>query len=72
MPDRSELSEAKRALLEKYLRGDIPKSASTESTGARSAVKVEHEAAALSDARSPLLAVQKGGSKRPFSMLTFM
>ncbi len=67
MPDRSELSEAKRALLEKYLRGDIPKSTPTESTGTRSApVKEGHDAPALSDARSPLVVVQKGGSKRPF------
>lgn len=66
MPDRPELSEAKRALLEKYLRGDIPRIA-PEGTDTRSAdVKEERNAPALSDAQSPLVVVQKGGSRRPF------
>jgi len=65
MPDRSELSEAKRALLEKYLRGEAPKTAPTGSAvaqvpGARGDTSIP------TDSRSPLVAVQAGGSRRPF------
>ncbi len=63
MPDRSELSEAKRALLEKYLRGELPQAARTEDTIPR---RVGTEVA---DARERVVEVQFEGLKRPFFFL---
>lgn len=65
MSDTPEFSEAKRALLEKYLRGDLPQAA-----------KVIHATAVTQDivAREVssgvhVLPVQTGGSRRPFFFL---
>jgi len=65
MPDASELSEAKRALLEKYLRGELPQAATGRSTIAQ---RVQKHAASPSahDSRASLVPIQIGGSKRPF------
>ncbi len=60
MPDRSELSEAKRALLEKYLRSDILHAAG---------VGTLHAEAEVADARARVVEIQVGGSKRPFFFL---
>jgi hypothetical protein len=63
MPDRSELSEAKRALLEKYLHGDIPQAAKAARVG------TQHAEAEVAGSRERVVAVQVGGSKRPFFFL---
>ncbi len=63
MPDTTELSEARRALLEKYLRGDLPQEAKAASTVAQEtrAKKIgRHEGAE---------AIQIEGSKPPFFYL---
>lgn len=65
MPDIPELSASKRALLEKYLRGELPKSGMTAPVITRSA-----QAGLLSPSsiapRVSLIPVQTSGSKRPF------
>jgi hypothetical protein len=63
MVDRSELSQAKRALLEKYLHGDIPQAAKT------AGVDTGYVEAAVADARARVVEVQAEGSKRPFFFL---
>ncbi len=63
MLDRSELSEAKRALLEKYMRGELTQTATAAGATTRG---VEAEVANL---RERVVAVQTGGSKRPFFFL---
>ncbi len=63
MPDTSEFSEAKRALLEKYLHGDFPRAAMPASIGTRLAE------AEVADSRTSAVEVQTGGSKRPFFFL---
>jgi Thioesterase domain len=63
MPDTSELSEAKRALLERYLRRELPQAARTEDTIPRGA------GTEVADARARVVAIQVGGSKRPFFFL---
>jgi len=63
MPDTSELSEAKRALLEKYLRGGLPQAAKT-----MDAIPQRAEAE-VTDARERVVEIQAGGSKRPFFFL---
>lgn len=60
MPDTPELSETKRALLEKYLQGDLSQAAKSRLA---SSGKPEAPPAAS------VLAVQKNGSKRPFFFL---
>src|SRR5436309_3634175 len=60
MPDRSELSEAKRALLEKYLHGDILQTAR---------VGTQRAEVEVAGARARTVEVQVGGSKRPFFFL---
>lgn len=60
MPDTPELSEARRALLEKYVRGDLPQVA--VATGA----VIQHVEADVSTPREHVVAIQTGGSKRPF------
>ena len=60
MSDTSGLSEAKRALLEKYLHGDIPLASS---------VGIQHTGAEVAGPRARAVEVQIGGSKRPFFFL---
>jgi Thioesterase domain len=67
MPDRPELSEDKRALLERYLRGEAPKTAPTGSAVAHVLDAEGGGGTSIpTDSRSPLVAVQAGGSRRPF------
>lgn len=63
MPDTSKLSETKRALLEKYLRGDLPQPLLAAGTLTR------HAEAKASGPRECVVEVQTGGSKRPFFFL---
>jgi hypothetical protein len=63
MPDTSGLSEAKRALLEKYLHGDIPQAARPASVGTL------HAKTEVAGSRARAVGVQVGGSKRPFFFL---
>ncbi len=68
MSDASKLSESKRALLEKYLRGEFPQTTKDMGTITRQA---QGGPASLSntDLRVPLLTIQTDGSKRPFFYL---
>lgn len=62
MPDNPELLEARRALLERYLRGERPRAARTltqDSTPATDEVRTNPR----------VLAIQAGGSMRPFFFL---
>jgi thioesterase superfamily protein len=63
MPEARQLSEAKRALLEKYLQGDIP-----HATVHTAATTHRREAEAPAR-RERVVPVQTGGSKRPFFFL---
>ncbi len=63
MPNTPELSEARRALLEKYLRGDLPQAAEAASVG------TQHVEAEEDSPREPVMEIQVGGSKRPFFFL---
>lgn len=63
MPDASELSETKRALLERYLHGDLPQIAKADGADTRPA-KTE-----ATDQRERVVAMQTDGSKRPFFYL---
>lgn len=63
MLHRSGLSEAKRALLEKYLRGDIPQPAMAAGVG------TQHAEAEVDGPRERVVAIQADGSKRPFFFL---
>jgi hypothetical protein len=63
MPDTPQLSEAKRALLEKYLRGDLLQAARTVN------VTSQFTKAEVDDVRGRAVAVQTGGSRRPFFYL---
>ena len=74
MPNTPELSEAKRALLEKLLRGDIPHPIKAASTTTQTTQLVQEISLPLSEAgslssRSPLVTIQSEGSKRPFFYL---
>lgn len=60
MPDRSELSEAKRALLERYLHGDIPQAAG---------IGTQHAEVEVAGPRECVVPIQTGGSKLPFFFL---
>lgn len=63
MSETPQFSEAKRALLEKYLRGDLPQAS-------KSAGSVLQDARAeLTGRRVSAAAVQAGGSRRPFFYL---
>jgi thioesterase domain-containing protein len=64
MPDTPGLTEAKRALFEKYLRGELLESAPVTSTRGRCP-----EAASPTDSRVALIPVQSGGSNPPFFYL---
>lgn len=63
MPGTPELSEARRALLEKYLRGDILQTATA--TG----IVTQGAKAEAVDQRERVVAIQISGSKRPFFFL---
>lgn len=63
MSDKPELSEAKRALLEKYLRGDRP-----QAKMAANVVMQRAETVAAGQ-RESIVAIQTRGSKRPFFFL---
>ena len=63
MPEKAAFSEAKRALLEKYLRGDIQ-----QNTTAASATTQRTKAEVI-DPRKRVVAIQTTGSKRPFFFL---
>jgi thioesterase domain-containing protein len=65
MSDTSELSEARRALLEKYLRGDLAKHATITSTITHNSQE-RPVPSSSTDARVSLIPVQTGGLKRPF------
>jgi Thioesterase domain len=68
MPDKLDLSEAKLALLEKYLRGNLPQP--TKAAGTNTPPAQEGPASlALKDSGSPevpVVPLQTSGSKRPF------
>ncbi|HLX58769.1 MAG TPA: thioesterase domain-containing protein, partial [Ktedonobacteraceae bacterium] len=63
MPHTPELSEARRALLEKYLRGDIPQAA--KAVG----VDTQHAKTEVADPRARVVEAQVGRAKRPFFFL---
>jgi hypothetical protein len=63
MPDTPELSEAKHALLEKYLRREIPRAATVANVITK-LTKTE-----VTDPRESVVPIQRGGSKRPFFFL---
>ena len=64
MPDISGLSEARRALHEKYMRGDLTQAARATDIG------TQHAAAEVSGPRERVAMIQAGkGSKRPFFFL---
>src|SRR5947209_2408402 len=63
MPDTSGLSEVKRALLEKYVRGDLLQAAMTADVG------TQHAEAEVASPRERVVEIQVGGSKRPFFFL---
>lgn len=68
LPNTPELSEAKRALLEKLLRADIPHPVQVATTTTQITQPAHERPMPLSDAgsRSSLVTVQREGSKRPF------
>ncbi len=63
MPNTPELSDARRGLLQKYLRGDLPQVARAADAGTQ---RVE---AGVASPRERAVEVQVGGSKRPFFFL---
>ena len=63
LSDKLELSEARRALLEKYLRGD--RSWAKMATS----VVMQHAETIAAGQRESIIAIQKGGAKRPFFFL---
>ncbi len=63
MPDTSDITAARRALLEKYLRGEV-----TQTTSLSTATTPAQRAETLS-ARAPVVAIQPSGSKQPFFFL---
>lgn len=60
-----DLSDAKRALLEKYLRGDFPK-APKETEGTTHPIPDTSTAPSSDKRRAPTIAIQAGGSRAPF------
>lgn len=68
MPDIPELSEAKRALLEKYLRGELPTTATTTNPITRRTQQSPLPPSST-DSRVSLIPVQTGGARRPFFYL---
>ncbi|HEY0754796.1 MAG TPA: hypothetical protein VGD98_12610, partial [Ktedonobacteraceae bacterium] len=75
MPDIQDLSEAKRALLEKYLRGEVgstalPSQAQSSPLVIQTptepvAVVTEVASATKQENRAPVILLKPGGSKRP-------
>jgi thioesterase domain-containing protein len=63
MSDVSEISEAKRTILEKYLRGELPQT--TVDAISRSA-RESSSPQSSTDSRAPLVAIQTDGPKQPF------
>ncbi|HKF35291.1 MAG TPA: thioesterase domain-containing protein [Ktedonobacteraceae bacterium] len=63
MPDKPEQSEARRALLERYLRGDLPQA--VKITG----IITQPAKAEVTDHHERVTAIQTDGSKRPFFYL---
>src|SRR6266699_3410163 len=63
-PETQELSEAKRALLERYLRGERP-----QNPPAGEVLQPQAQITQMEDFRQPILAIQCAGSKRPFFFL---
>lgn len=63
MSETPQFSEAKRVLLEKYLRGDPPQAAKAASALPQGAI------AEITGSRECAVAIQTGGSKRPFFYL---
>ncbi len=63
MPDTSELSEARRTLLEKYVRGDVPQIA------VATRAVTQYAEADVATPRECVVTIQIGGSKRPFFFL---
>jgi thioesterase domain-containing protein len=68
MPNTPEISEAKRALLEKYLRGELPQAATAVGTITRR-TQESPAPSSSTDCGISLVPVQTGGSKRPFFYL---
>jgi thioesterase domain-containing protein len=68
MPNTPEMSEAKRALLEKYLRGELPQSAMAVSTITKR-TQENHAPSSRTDFGISLVPIQTGGSRRPFFYL---
>jgi hypothetical protein len=63
MSETPSLSDAKRALLEKYLRGDLPPAPAAVAT------RREQSGSTAGESRERVVPVQTGGSKRPFFFL---
>ena len=68
MQNTPEISEAKRALLEKYLRGELPQAATAVGTITRRAQE-DPAPSSSTDFGISLVPVQTGGTKRPFFYL---
>jgi len=66
MPDTSELSEAKRALLQKYLRGEHSQTATAAAGAATGHTRESAGSLSSQGSRASLLAIQTGGTKRSF------
>lgn len=66
MANTPELSDAKRALLARYLSGDLAQAATRTETDAASAQAEPAPMPATSDPRSSVLPIQVGGAKPPF------
>src|SRR5438094_96360 len=64
MLETERLSEAKRALLEKYLQGSVPHTA-TAAGAINRRTQAKPASSVLPDSPVPLVPVQTGGSKRP-------
>lgn len=63
MPDTTQLSEARRALLEKHLRGELRQTKKTAN------VIIRRAEAKVAGLRECVVAIQIGGSRRPFFFL---
>ncbi len=68
MPDNAELSDAKRALLERYLHGDrdLPKAKKDPEAIDHPLPLAPNAAQSVSQSRAPVVAIQTGGSRVPF------
>ncbi len=65
MPDARELSEAKRALLERYLRGELPQASKATVTPSKSSQSKTE----IGGPHERLVAMQTKGAKKPFFFL---